>query len=269
MPKTAVEVPVSVPMKGGFLAGTVHLPRGRKPARGWPSVLMCHGFTGHRIEAHFLFVKASRAFAAAGLASLRFDFRGSGESSGRFEDMSVLTELADALAAWEFLGAVEGMNPGRRGVLGFSHGGAVASLLSGGLAAEERAPRCCALWSAVADIHEIWRPRLAAARRARRGKRLRFPITVGGHRLGRVFMRDMDAAPRPDQAMGAAGIPTLIVQGTADAAVPVHQAKAFASAVGRRLATLKIMKGLDHTYERPEWEKKVIRMTRDWLRRKL
>ena len=56
---------------GQRVVATLHLP----PTGPAPGVVMCHGFTGHRIEAHFLFVKAARALCAAGLAVLRFDFR--------------------------------------------------------------------------------------------------------------------------------------------------------------------------------------------------
>jgi len=266
--KPATEVPVCIEMKDGFLAGTLHLPGGRRPKKGWPAVLMCHGLTGTRMEAHFLFVKTSRALAEAGIASLRVDFRGSGESSGRFQDMSVLTEVADALAAWEFLGCVRGLDAGRRGLLGLSHGGAVVALLAGGLAAEGRSPTCCALWSAVGDIHEIWKRKVAE--RTRGGKvRLRFPIPLGAHLIGRRFFADIQKAPRPVDAMGSAGVPVLIVQGTKDEGVPLHQAKDFAKACGKKRATLKILKGYDHTYTRPDWERKVINLTRAWLRKKL
>lgn len=268
MPKTCEEIPVSVPMKDGFLAGTLHLPRGRRPRKGWPAALLCHGFTGNRIEAHFLFVKASRAFAQAGLASLRIDFRGSGESSGRFQDMSVLTELADALAAWEFMGAVKSIDAKRRGVLGFSHGGAVAALLTGGLATEGRPPKCCALWSAVSDIQEIWKSRVVGLTKGGR-RRLRFPIPLGAHLVGRRFFTDMKKAPRPVEALGAAGVKTLVLQGTADQAVPAHQPRDLAAACGPKLGTLRLIKDADHSYDRPDWEKKVIRITRDWLKKRL
>ena len=51
MPKTCEEKPVSIIMKKGFLAGTLTVPYRRAPKSGWPSVLMCHGFTGNRMEA--------------------------------------------------------------------------------------------------------------------------------------------------------------------------------------------------------------------------
>jgi len=268
MPVHPQEIPVRIAMKQGFLAATLHLPAGARPTRGWPSVLMCHGFTGSRIEAHFLFVKTSRALAANGLASLRFDFRGSGESSGRFRDMSILTELADALAAWEYLGRLPGVDPKRRALLGLSFGGAVAALLAGGLAAERREPAGCVLWSAVGDPAELWRARLAGLKRRGRG-RLRFPLERDGHQLGRRFFADLARAPRPVEALGASGVPALIVQGTADDAVPVAHARAFAAACGPKRAALRILAGYDHTFARSDRERQVIALTARWLRQNL
>ena len=268
MPKTCEEIPVSIPRKEGFLAGTLHRPGGQPPGQGWPAVLMCHGFTGNRIEAHFMFVKTSRSLAAAGLASLRFDFRGSGESSGEFQDVSVLTELADALAAWEFLGAVEGLDPERRGVLGLSLGGAVTALLAGGLAAENRPPKCCVLWSAVGDLAELWEARFRQLGFIKR-KLIRYPLQLGAFLVGKRFITDARKAPRAIDALAASGVPALVIHGTKDEAVPVAQARALAKALGKKLATLKIIRGADHVFSRSDWEKKVIRLSRTWLKKRL
>jgi hypothetical protein len=258
MPRHAQEIPVRIAMKAGYLAATLHLPALAPPAAGWPAVLMCHGFTGQRLEAHFLFVKASRAFAALGLASLRFDFRGSGESSGRFQDMSVLTELADALAAWEYLGRLRGVDPGRRALLGLSFGGAVAALLSGGLAAEGRAPAGCALWSAVGDLAGVFPRRLGL-----RGRPRSFPLELEGHLLGRRFFADLARVPRPVEALGAADVPALVVHGGADQSVPVSQAREFHRRARR--SRLVILPGYDHTFNHAAWERKVIGLTGRWL----
>ena len=71
-------------VEGQRVYGMLHVPDGDVPAQGWPSVVMLHGFTGHRMEGHRNFVLLSRLLARQGVASLRFDFRGSGERARRF-----------------------------------------------------------------------------------------------------------------------------------------------------------------------------------------
>jgi len=269
MPKRAEEIAITIPLENGFLAGTLHMPVGRKPRGGWPAVMLCHGFTGNRIEAHFMFVKASREFARLGLASLRFDFRGSGESSGDFQEVSILTELADALAAWQFLGCVKGIDIKRRALLGLSLGGAVASLLAGGLAGEKEAPACVALWSAVADIKALWVKRLQQIKKASGRKSLTYPVSHSGLEVGRRFFDDIAQVPLPSEAIGVAGVPTLIVHGEGDTVIPTEQAQAFKTACGSKLATLKIFKHMDHTFAEPGWERKVIAVSAKWLIKKL
>jgi uncharacterized protein len=268
MPKTCEEKPVSIIMKKGFLAGTLTVPYRRSPKNGWPSVLMCHGFTGNRMEAHFMFVKTSRSLAADGIASLRFDFQGCGESSGKFEDMSILTEVADALAAWEYLAKRQEVDPARQGIIGLSLGGGVTSLLTGGLHSEKRAPKCCALWSAVGDLQEIWEVRFKQLGLIRR-KLIRFPIAMGAFKVGERFFKDMKEAPRPADAMASADAPVLIIHGSADEAVPVEQAREYARKCGKQRATLRILRGADHVFNKPKWEQTVIDVTRKWLKERL
>jgi pimeloyl-ACP methyl ester carboxylesterase len=75
------------------LRGMLHLPGG--PGRH-ACVMLCHSFTGNRLESHFLFVTIAPALDAAGLACLRFNFAGSGESDGDFVDMTTAGEVAAA-----------------------------------------------------------------------------------------------------------------------------------------------------------------------------
>ena len=70
----------------------IHRPERARARRGGPGVVLFHGFTGDRMESHWLFVKCSRALARAGIASLRFDFYGSGESEGEFSEVTLQGE---------------------------------------------------------------------------------------------------------------------------------------------------------------------------------
>src|SRR6516165_8124503 len=114
---------------GRWLRGMVHRPVevAWRPA---PCVVFFHGFTGDRMESHWIFVKCSRALAFHGIASLRFDFYGSGESDGQFDEVTLQGEVSDAEAAVEFFRKQKGVDGRRLGLCGLSLGGAVAACVA-------------------------------------------------------------------------------------------------------------------------------------------
>lgn len=125
---------VKFEVEGKKVVGTLTLPDGiRQP----PVVLMLHGFTGSRDEwsspyvKEGLFGRTAPALAQNGIASLRIDFRGSGESEGKFDDMTVETEVTDALAAIAWLKSQRCVDGKRISVMGMSLGGAVATAAAG------------------------------------------------------------------------------------------------------------------------------------------
>jgi len=87
----AVEI---IDQRGLTLRGMLHVPDGA--VGKVPVVAIYHGFTGNKMEPHFIFVKLSRALEKKGIASVRFDFAGSGESDGDFIDMTISGEISDA-----------------------------------------------------------------------------------------------------------------------------------------------------------------------------
>jgi dipeptidyl aminopeptidase/acylaminoacyl peptidase len=253
--------------EGQTIRGAVHLPAGA--AGRCPAVLMCHGLTGQRIEAHRLFVKASRALAAAGIASLRFDFLGSGESDGDFRQMTVTGELADALVAADYLARRRRVDRGRLGILGLSLGGMVTALVLGRTARFKSA----ALWSAAARMR--WTDVLTPAQVRR--WRQRGYLNLGGMCLGAGFLGDLARHdPLADIARSTADV--LIVHGTEDASVPVGQAREYERALRRRprrpdgtapRVSAFLVRDADHTYARPDWERAVIERAVRWFRRTL
>ena len=102
-----------------------------KPVDGpAPLVIMCHGFGG-RMDAFpgGYFQLWSDALTAAGLATLRFDFNGHGDSEGRFRDMTVYNEIEDAAAVLQYAMTLPDVT--EIYLLGHSQGGVVAGMLAG------------------------------------------------------------------------------------------------------------------------------------------
>lgn len=142
---------VTFPVDGQKVVGTLELPEGAtKP----PVVLLLHGFMGKRDELatqsvkEGIFARAANDWAARGLASLRIDFRGSGESDGKFEDTTIDGQIKDALAAVDFLEHQDSVDASRLFVVGWSQGGAVAA----GVAGRSKYPiKAVALWAPASN----------------------------------------------------------------------------------------------------------------------
>ena len=243
--------------QGQRLYGMLHRPEGVAIA---PAVVLCHGFTGQRIESHRLFVKMARDLAAHGIAALRFDFRGSGESEEHFQDMTISGEISDAVAALRWLRRQRGIDPARLGLLGLSLGGCVSACVAG---RHPQVVKALALWSAAAHPEHFWN---ADAEKTLQGRGV---IDWCGNLIGRAFLEEARAGViRPLAEIAHYPGPVLIVHGEKDASVPPENAPEYAAAVpGHK--NVHIIAGADHVYSSFPWESEVIRLTREWFQETL
>lgn len=97
---------------------------------GVPIVIMLHGFTAGRDEFGGIFSDLALLLGQNGVASVRFDFGGTGDSGGRFDEMSLMTELSDARAILAYTKSLDFVDTDNISLVGASMGGAVASLLA-------------------------------------------------------------------------------------------------------------------------------------------
>lgn len=256
------ELPFTFRSDGQRVAGTLHLPRGAGKA---PGIVMCHGFTGNRIEAHFVFVKTSRALARAGIASLRIDFRGSGESEGEFGRMTVPGEIADARAAIRALLHHPRIERRRIGILGLSLGGCVAA----NAAARESAVGSLALWCATADPRAMVKRVKSWGGRPRRRQGL---VDVGGLGLGPAFFRNPGSFD-PVRALARCRrpFPVLVLKGTGDSVISMEENALYMKGLRDSAHPMKqvLIPGAGHTFERLDHEREAIRITVDWFRNTL
>ena len=256
-----MQKPLYFENEGCLIAGTLHVPSAEGPC---PGVIFCHGFTGNRTESHCLFVAASRRLAERGIASLRFDFRGSGESEGEFVEMTPSAEISDARRAFDVLAQQPEVDASRLGIVGLSLGGLVAACAGGA----EPGAKSVVLWAAVADM-----ARAINATYTPENERLfesQGWIDMGGLKLGRAFSEDM-AKHDPASRIAGADSALLIIHGSDDQSVNVEDAEIFYSKAqrpGRNVRKL-IIDGADHTFNRVDWTETVIRETADWLEKTL
>jgi len=244
---------------GKTLRGMLHLP---PPTVNGPvpGVVLFHGFTGDRMEPHWIFVKCSRALAQAGVASLRFDFYGSGESDGDFREMSLRGEIADGRVAVAFLRAQSEIDPERLGLLGLSLGGAIAAVLALSVKAQ-----AVVLWSAVAHPAQL---RLLVKQKSKKIPGKPRAYEYDGRELNPRLEEDI-LKVEPVRHLARYRGPTLIVHPEKDEAVPVSHGHDFFQAAGAEAKQLVIVPGSDHVYSSVPWEQEVITRTVAWFQRYL
>jgi esterase/lipase len=245
---------------GKWLRGMIHWPNASTHNGPVPGVVFFHGFTGDRIESHWIFVKCARALAEAGIASLRFDFYGSGESEGTFREMSLQGEIADAEDAIAFLRKQNGIVSDRIGLTGLSLGGTVAASVAGSGQA-----RALVLWSAVAHTDRL--------RNALRRSGKAIPDAQGNLEFDarEISAQALEEMVKVDPLASLASFkrPTLILQPGKDELVPLSDAEEFLNSVGADVKEKVIIAGANHTYTSIAWENEVIQRTVAWFKKYL
>lgn len=109
---------------GHTLRGIATLPDGSGP---FPSVLFLHGFGSSVYGYKGLNTRIARDLAAAGIACVRFDFYGNGESDGEFENMTFTGLYEDTEDMFRWMTQQSFADPNALFLSGQSMGGYVAA----------------------------------------------------------------------------------------------------------------------------------------------
>ena len=183
-----------------------------KPRQQCPMVVFCHGFGGTKEGP--LFELITDSLQKHGIASIRFDFNGHGESEGKFEDMTVPNEINDAKKVIEYVRDLRYVS--KIALVGHSQGGVVASMTAGELGSDISAVVLMAPAAVLRDD---------AIRGSTFGKQynpLDPPEYVelwGPQRLGRNYIKTAFSLPIYETAANYHG-PALIIHGNGDRIVP-------------------------------------------------
>ena len=210
MPSSKVSFPGA---QGDTLAARIDLPDGPPAAYA----LFAHCFTCTKDI--FAAAQIARALAAQGIAVLRFDFTGLGHSDGEFANTTFSSNVADLVAAAEYL-AAEHAAPAV--LIGHSLGGAAV------LAAAPRIPgvRAVATVGAPADPHHV--THLFADDRAEIERTGRAEVTLAGRKftITREFIADT-AEANLTETIAATRLPLLVMHAPTDDTVGIDNAGAI------------------------------------------
>jgi len=204
---------------GQTVVGTLTLPESDEPV---PVVLMLFGFLGHRGEWPIAgteegpYARAARLWADRGIASLRIDYRGSGESAGSFAEATVSSEAADGIGAIQHIQTDPRLDGERLAVLGWSLGGPVATVV-----AKATKPDALVLWNGVNDPMATFTGFFGNEVMAAEPQGAPLEVTMPWGqpiRLGRPMIAELRTLDPAAELSGYAG-PLLVAQGSNDVLV--------------------------------------------------
>jgi uncharacterized protein len=255
--------------------GMLHLPT-TLSAAPFPCVVLLHGFTGTHLEPHRIFALMARLLAQNNIAAFRFDFRGSGDSEGSFDQMTATREREDVVAALRMLETRPDLHRERFGLLGLSMGGLVAALTM----AEAQVRSLC-LWAPAHPEISLGKLGSTNPERVRETFAAGFAdetlppgvrfdpelgvLDIGGNPVSSAFFEDLTRLKPLETVRRHAGS-SIVVHGSADAVVPIRIGASYAEALGTRLHTVE---GGGHTFDSLPQQAQVLRVTLEFFRNSL
>lgn len=116
------------------ISGTITWPAGTSSESKIPAVVMVSGSgpqdRDETIGSHQPFRVIAHWLAKHGVASLRYDDRGTGSSTGEFLSSTTFDFADDATAVWQHARSLEGIDRLRVGLLGHSEGGIIGPMVA-------------------------------------------------------------------------------------------------------------------------------------------
>jgi Predicted hydrolase of the alpha/beta superfamily len=252
---------IQLTSRGITLRGMLHKPENTQGKI--PLVIILHGFGGNKMGPNFVLVRLSKALEENNIASVRFDFGGSGESDGEFINMTMSGEVEDANNIFEYVKSLDFIDSDNIGVLGFSMGGAVASILAGRL---KKQVKSLCLWAPAGNMHEIVKKDFIGAgynEFLQNGYH-----DFDGMLIGKDFVNDLSDINIYNEASKYQG-DVLLIHGDCDDVVSITASNEYIKKSYRERARLTVINGADHMFTRYSFGQSFIIYTLDFFKTRL
>jgi dipeptidyl aminopeptidase/acylaminoacyl peptidase len=229
---------ISFESEGQKISGILHLPAREDP----PFVIASHGLLSSKSSEKY--VAIGQRLSQEGIAMLRFDFRGIGESEGRIEDDTVSRRITDLNSAIAFVRSRPGKGS-RIGLLGSSLGGYV-SLIG---ASMEKEIRAVVIWATPFHLDDL----------GAKG-------TEENPLPGEAFIKDLPKhrllplLPKISKC--------LVIHGEKDELVPVDHAWEIFHTMGVP-KEIRVIEDADHRLTNPSHRQRAIELSVDWFKKYL
>ena len=223
--------------EGQKISGILHLPERQKPM----CVVASHGLLSSKDSEKYMAL--GERFSQEGMAMLRFDFRGIGESEGRMEDDTVSRRVIDLGTAIAFVRSHPALGK-KIGFIGSSLGGYVSLIR----ASMDQQIKGVVTWATPFHLDDL---------KSNKG--------TEGHPLPeQAFFEDLPKhrllplLPRVTNCM--------VIHGEEDELVPVDQAWEIFHNLGAP-KEIHMIEGADHRLTQPAHRQRAIQLTVDWFKK--
>jgi len=239
---------LEIPIYDEKIAGTLHMPEDGVSEK---CIVMSHGLLASRMSPKAVLL--STILETAGYHSLRFDFRGCGDSSGRLGDSVPTMRMDDLISVLDHVENNLGID--KIGLFGSSLGAYLSLLRAGGDPRVKVIVSVSSPYSMAELLEDEYR---------RTGT-----CEIDGYTIGMNFLTDSRKWDmKMDDALSRIECPVLFIQGSADPLVPSLHAKKLYRKVSSE-KRLEIIKGADHSYSREEHLMRLVNIAAEWLNRHL
>ena len=232
-----------------------------------PGVILLHGSASHKNEVGDLYLRLAEQLANNGIASIRIDFAGTGDSPVDYTHYTLKTAVRDAEVALAFLRSQPQVDDHRIGVVGFSQGGLIAQLLL----AQQPGIKSFVAWSSVASdgigpFADMFETLYMTAKREGQVEQQfawRPPLSISYEWFEQVM------ANQSLSGMAEYTGSVLAIAGSNDTVVPPTAATRLIVASGSDVARAVIIKGADHIFnvldENVNQDEQLLEMTTEWF----
>ncbi len=225
--------------EGQKISGVLHLPDRENP----PCVVASHGLLSSKDSEKY--IALGQRMSEEGMAMLRFDFRGIGESEGDEQDNTISKKIADLRGAIHFVETHPGLGD-RIGLIGSSLGGFL-SLIQ---ASTEKKIRAIVVWATPMHLDDL----------GSRKQKEDYPLPPEAFFEDLPKNRLIPILPKVSNC--------LVIHGEKDELVPVDQALG----IFYNLALPKemhIIGGADHRLTDATHRERAIALSLDWCKKYL
>lgn len=249
---------------GEKIFGIVHRPM---TSSRYPVVMVCHGLGGHKTGRYRVYVHLAEMLTKIGIACIRFDFRGSGDSEGDFTKMTIDSEVSDAMTVLDYLQKDGGFDSNRIGIFGRSFGGVIAI----NVAKKYGNVKSMALWAPLYNGDQ-WREKWAQMKAHKLSEEICDKLMrINGLLPGTAFYEQLFELKIEPELTSLNDVPLLHIHGELDEIVNLSHADRYVAFRKNAKGSTRFLRfgKCDHDFSDPQEQQMALNETAIWFQNTL